>query len=109
MCSARLCTLRACQIDSRGRRRELLPRLKDTNNKLVVESELTSLGGVRVPSTSNRHRMFRSREKPFIFSIPALLLLLDPQTHSRFTDICYQLEVRFCAKIKFTWGNKKML
>lgn len=30
---------------------------------------LTSLGGVRVPSTSNRQRMFRSGETPFPFSM----------------------------------------
>lgn len=34
-----------------------------------TNNTLTSLGGVRVPSTSNRQRMFRSAEKPFSFSM----------------------------------------
>lgn len=45
-------------------------------------SELTSLGGVRVPSTSNRQRTFLSGEKPCAFSMssaPSLFLSRNVQ------------------------------
>ncbi len=40
----------------------------------LIGCGLTSLGGVKVPSTSNRQRMFRSDEKLFDFSISSSLL-----------------------------------
>lgn len=49
--------------------------LRDAGPAHLTEEEerkLTSRGAVNVPSTSNRHRMFRLDEKPFGFSISLL-------------------------------------
>lgn len=48
-------------------------RLTPTIGCLLDGWQLTSLGGVSVPSTSNRHRTFRCVEKPFKVSIPGRL------------------------------------
>lgn len=62
------------------RSRVLLWKLVMINNRTrcrcidLLGCGLTSLGGVKVPSTSNRQRMFRSDEKLFDVSISSSLL-----------------------------------
>lgn len=70
-------------------------------------SELTSLGGVRVPSTSNRQRTFLSGEKPCAFSMssaPSLFLSRN------FQQKCYcKVHSRVKKRIKIYIMEKKCI
>ena len=60
--------------------------LKVADSKHIIDMiSFTSLGGVKVPSTSNRHRIFRSEEKTSDFSISSSLTSLSVVLFGRFS------------------------
>lgn len=72
-----------------------------TMGRFVGWEQLTSLGGVSVPSTSNRHRMFLSEEKLFKFSISSQISPLYSSFH-----LGFKWEVQSCAARRISHEEK---